>query len=68
MKIGDLVKWSALQIAWNLGQAFHIKDLTDQRQCGIIIDNNPMYFFIRWENGEVLAQKEDELVVVSESR
>jgi len=68
VKVGDLVKWSDFQIAWNLVHNSHLRDLTGQRQCGIIIDNNPMYFFIRWENGEVLAQKEDELAVISESR
>ena len=65
MKIGDLVKWSDLQIAWNLTNFCFRNDLTDQRQCGIIIDNNPMYLFVRWENGEILAQKAEELVVIS---
>jgi len=42
--------------------------LTGHRKCGIIIDKNPIYFFVRWENGDFLASKPSTIEVISESR
>ena len=68
MKIGDLVKWTWLESSYNIACGFPGLDLTDVRKCGIIVDNNGINFFIRWENGDFKAAKPNTIEVISESR
>jgi hypothetical protein len=63
MRVGDLVKWSNTNAVWHL---LHSNDLISVRQRGVIIDRNPRYFFVFWENGECVANCFSDLEVVSE--
>ena len=68
MRRGDIVRWTEIE------QAFHIAcgpgtfDLTSVRRCGIITDTNPWTVFVRWENGDFVAQKRNTVEVISASR
>ena len=66
MKIGDLVKWSDVNAIWHTLNSDAI-GLSDVRQRGIIIERNPRYFFVVWENGECVANCSSDLEVVSVS-
>ena len=67
MKIGDLVKWSFEERCYH--DAFHHGEyLTDNRECGIIIDKNEKYYFVYWINGELRAQAATTLELLNESR
>ncbi len=69
MKVGDLVKWTYLEEAYHIAcRAPGIPDLTEVRKCGIIVDKNPIYFFVRWENGDCVVAKPNTIEVISESR
>ena len=65
MKIGDLVRWTELEMAYHLATGFG--DLSSSRSRGIIIAKNPIYFFVRWENNEIIAQIPDTIEVLSET-
>jgi hypothetical protein len=69
VKVGDLVKWTETEEVYHMlcGHPA-MKNLTGHRKCGIIIDKNPIYFFVRWENGDFLASKPSTIEVISESR
>ena len=68
MKIGDLVKWSEINALWH---RIHLHredtDLCEVRQRGIILDENPKFFFVLWENGELNANMDSDLEIVSAS-
>tara|TARA_B100001094_G_C17894234_1_gene653216 strand:+ start:316 stop:525 length:210 start_codon:yes stop_codon:yes gene_type:complete len=69
MKIGDLVKWTEVEEVYHMFCAHPaMKNLTEHRKCGIVIDKNPVYFFVRWENGEMIAQKPNTIEVISDTR
>ncbi len=70
MKVGDLVKWSASERAYHVASSDFPcgKNLTEHRRHGIIVDKNPVYFFVLWETGETFAQSPETLEVISESR
>ena len=68
MKIGDLVKWTLVEASYHIAcRSPGIPDLTSVRNCGIILDENPMYFFVRWENGDFVATKPSTIEVISEA-
>jgi len=67
MKIGDLVRWNELSELWH-SLNYDTLDLVKVRQRGIVIDRNPKYFFVFWENGERNANCSRDLEVVSEGR
>jgi hypothetical protein len=67
MKIGDLVRWSATNECWHLLNCT-TAGLVDLRRRGIIINRNPRYFFVFWENGECVANCATDLEIISESR
>jgi len=67
MKIGDLVKWSNTNAVWHSLHCDPV-ELEAVRQRGIIIERNPKYFFVFWENGECVANCFSDLEVVSEGR
>lgn len=66
-KIGDLVKWSDLVKSWH---AAHLDepDLWHKRQRGVIVDENMKYYFVFWEDGELIAELPENLEVVNEHR
>jgi hypothetical protein len=68
MKIGDLVKWSATEEIYHLVNSIGHPGLAKVRQRGLVVDKNPKYFFVLWENGDLLAQPYADLEVISESR
>ncbi len=66
MKAGDLVTWSSFYEAWNLSVGWVKNELlekgfTRHDKCGIIIDKNPIYFFVLWEDGSTLAHEPRDL-------
>jgi len=69
MKIGDLVKYSEEAAKNRLAADFGGHDVSEW--LGVIIDENPSYYFVRWNNqyyydsGWGVAESKDELVVVS---
>ncbi len=67
MKVGDLVKWSFAEECYYLAFG-RSGELHLQRRRGIILDKNPIYFFVRWENGDFNCNKPDSLEVISEGR
>ena len=67
VKIGDLVKWNELSELWH-SLNYDTLDLVGVRQRGIVVDRNPKYFFVLWENGDCVANCSTDLEVVSESR
>ncbi len=69
MQIGDLVRWTDAESTYHelCGWPSGIV-LTKVRQRGIIVDKNPVYFFVRWENNDFLAQRPEHIEVISESR
>ena len=67
MKIGDLVKWSEVNECWHLARSLNTT-LADVRKRGIIVNQNPKYFFVFWENGETVCNEPRDLEVISESR
>ena len=66
MKVGDLVRWTDTNEVWHLLNYDDI-ELTNHRQRGVIVDKNPKYFFVLWENGEYNANFMADLEVISES-
>ena len=69
MKVGDLIKWTWVEESYHIAcRAYGIPDLTEVRKRGIIVDKNPIYFFVRWENGDFKAAKPNTVEVISESR
>ncbi len=69
MQIGDLVKWTDIEQAYHIAcRAMHVPDLSSVRSRGIIVDRNPIYYFVRWENHELIAQKPNTIEVISENR
>ena len=68
MKVGDLVRWSDVNVAYHLISDIAPSGLVALRCRGIILDKNTHHFFVLWENGEFLAQPETDLEVISESR
>ena len=68
MKVGDLVKWTDVEQTYHLINSIGPEHLLEVRQRGLILDKNPKYFFIFWENGDYLAQYGSSLEVISESR
>ena len=69
MKVNDLVKWTWVEEAYHLAmRAPGIPDVSDDRRVGIIIDKNPTYFFVFWQNGDVIAQKPNTIEVINEAR
>ena len=65
MKVGDLVKWTWLEESYHIACGPPGLDLTGVRKHGIIIDDNGIYFFVRWENGDLRAQKPNTIEVIS---
>ena len=68
MKIGDLVQWTMVEHCYHIACGPPGLDLTDARKRGIIVDNNGINFFVRWENGDFKAARPDTIEVISESR
>ena len=68
MKVGDLVQWTELEICYNIACGVPGLDLTDSRKRGIIVDNNGINFFVRWENGDFRVAKPNTIEVISASR
>jgi hypothetical protein len=69
MKIGDLVRWSDSELLWHvINWDCALSDLSTVRRRGIILDKNPKYCFVLWENDDIRAQATSDLEVVSESR
>jgi len=68
MKVGDLVRWTMVEHCYHIACGVPGLDLTDVRKRGIVIDNNGINFFVRWENGDLRAQKPNTIEVFSESR
>jgi hypothetical protein len=69
VKVGDLVKWSNVNVIWHrLHLPSACDELENMRQRGIIVDRNPRYFFVFWENGDHIANCPVDLEVVSEGR
>jgi hypothetical protein len=66
MKIGDLVKWSDVNAVWH-SLNYITSDLAGVRQRGVVIDRNPRYYFVLWENGEWNANCHSDLEIISES-
>ena len=65
MKVGDVVRWTPMEIAYHRAcLAPGITDLTSDRKCGIIVDTNPKYFFVFWQNKELLAQLASSIEVI----
>lgn len=63
MKVGDLVRWSVSERSYY--DAFHGgEQLTNNRECGIIIDKNERYHFVYWANGDLKAQSEGSLELI----
>ena len=68
MKVGDLVRWSEINALWHRIHLHHAEtDLCEVRQRGIILDENPKFFFVLWENGELNANMDSDLEIVSAS-
>ena len=69
MKIGDLVRWSETNALWHRIHLHHedALDRCDVRCRGIILDENPKFFFVLWENGEFNANMDSDLEIVSVS-
>ena len=66
MKIGDLVKWTEMEMCYHIAcRAPGIPDLTNTRKRGIIVDNNGYMFFDRWENGDFKAAKPSTIEVIN---
>ena len=69
MKIGDLGRWSDTNALWHRIHLHHEEcDLCEVRRRGLILDENPKFFFVLWEIGEFNANMDSDLEVVSESR
>tara|TARA_Y100000114_G_scaffold136410_1_gene137882 strand:- start:1491 stop:1697 length:207 start_codon:yes stop_codon:yes gene_type:complete len=68
MKVGDLVRWTMVEHCYHIACGVPGLDLTEVRKRGIIVDNNGINFFVRWENGDFKAQKPNTIEVISESR
>ena len=69
MKVGDLVKWTELEECYYIAcGSLGMKDLTNYRKRGIIVDNNGINFFVRWESGEFLFAAPNTIEVISEGR
>ena len=68
MKVGDLVKWSEVNEAWHYAHCVESPDTLNTRRRGIIVDENPKYFFVFWEDGAYLAQESIDLEVISEGK
>ena len=69
MKVGDLVRWTEVEMCYHIAcRAVGIPDLTSSRKRGIIVDNNGINFFVRWENGDFKVAKPNTIEVISESR
>ena len=62
MKVGDLVRWSPVEVAYHRLVAG--PDLTNDRKCGIIVDRNPYVFFVFWQDKRLLAQKPNTIEVI----
>ena len=68
MKIGDLVKWTIVEQSYHIAcRAPGIPDLTSVRNRGIIVNKNPIYFFVHWENGDCVVAKPNTIEVISEA-
>ena len=65
MKVGDLVKWSFMEHSYHIAFGLNY-DLTNHRRRGIIVDKNQVNYFVRWENGDLLAQKPNTIEVISD--
>ena len=68
MRIGDLVCWTLLEECYHIAHSRPGLDLTGARKRGIIVDDNGYNFFVRWENGDLRAQKPSTIELISESR
>ena len=64
MKVGDLVRWSPQEIYAQSRWGALSRGLTDDRDCGIIVDRNPYVFFVLWQDKELLAQKPNTIEVI----
>ena len=64
IKKGDLVRWSQQEIYAQSRWGALSRGLTGDRNCGIIVDRNPKYFFVLWQNGDFLAQKPNQIEVI----
>ena len=72
MKVGDLVKWSDLAMAWHAANG-NIPHKKDVRQRGIIYGEakdiwNRKYCFVHWDDGEQVEELPENLELVRESR
>jgi hypothetical protein len=68
MKVGDLVQWTELERCYFIACGVpSLPDLTKHRNYGIIVDNNGINFFVRWENGDFKAAKPNTIEVISEA-
>jgi len=70
MKIGDLVKYSEEVAKKHVAAYYGGHDVSEW--LGVIVDENPSYYFVRWMNQHYYndsewgtAESKDELVVVS---
>ena len=69
MKIGDLVKYSEEAAKNRIASVYGGHNVSEW--LGIIVDENPSYYFVMWNNQRYydsqygVAEVKDELVVVS---
>ena len=70
MKIGDLVKYNEQAAKNRLAAVYGGHDVSDW--LGVIVDENPSYYFVKWMNNQHyydsewgVAEVKEELVVVS---
>tara|TARA_B100000427_G_C15495260_1_gene589542 strand:- start:1544 stop:1771 length:228 start_codon:yes stop_codon:yes gene_type:complete len=69
VKVNDLVKWTWAEEAYHTAlRAPGIPNYSEDRRCGIIVDKNPTYFFVFWQNGDLIAQKPNTIEVINSSK
>lgn len=65
MQVGDLVRWAPIEAAYHKYHYGSVGlDLANDRKCGIIVDRNPKYFFVFWQNKELLCQEPSQIEVI----
>ena len=69
MKVGDLVKYSEEAARNRVAAVYGGHDVSEW--LGVVVDKNPSYYFVMWDNQRYydsqygVAEVKDELVVVS---
>ncbi len=67
MKIGDIVKWTMVEHSYHIAcSAIGTPDLTNVRDCGIIIDKNHKNYFVLWQNGDIRVAGPNTIEVIND--